>query len=1035
VTTSMKGFRCWTTQSVRDTVFSDIGALPTDTDALFMAAHTAMELEHSHGTELPSEDSGERQVLNALLASFGDSHRNTLIAITGSSGAGKSHVVRWVHANLPSSDSGFHVLYVPRAVQTIRELLKRIVEGLPGEGGAEIMERVDSAVSNITPVQLQDHLLEGIREALTWTLEPSPPRDGESASEAEAREARTNLLGHADEQGKRRNGLADLLALSQVNATLLRSGGLLERFVESVYRETSSRDDQQDGFTNQDLPLRDREVLRALAHNPDLLGLWKVVLTQPKPALRLLDEALRSAAPQKLGFRSGNGETLDSLFRRSRQLLRERNKELVLLFEDLVQFGLIDGELYDQFTTQPGADMAPLRVVFAVTDGPYDKLGETVRTRITHRFEVKSASLADRGEFVARYLNLVRVGRDDVEAAWQEATDGQTDWMRNACDTREEGNPCRFRDRCHAGFGTVEVPRLGQVGLYPYNEVALQRGLARRGENPTARDILDVCVTEQLVEADAHIAAGTYPHDRLRDRFDFAVRRTKEVVLDGRTGEQADRLYRALVLWGDEEQVTPEVAEAFSLQVSTRTSGSSSTSPVGRSAAPSEPRLTPKKQATDTARLPEPLAPLLQWQNSTEKLPDRDANEYRSILHKMVSARLELDQDLFHAGGSGAAATVLKGLFPGHSFVIDDSRGRKPAAANVRFDLTRSPEDVRVLIAAKWFSDHGHWEPENGRWRWPEGYEPAVLMLALEHRLDQWAGEVRERYVRAVGGRNVARVAIGVRAVVLLALGTSPEKLRTVNDVLQAKPRTVEDVDVWAAVNNVAREVLVSIPTVELVTQFSAVRQSDRGGPQLLDAIGLEIDLKAVLAKPFEYLRHVESDMAEAGAMVAAGARKLAAAVDKAAAGYLPEISKAVDYLGTELDGCTPKAVAAAARRVGELAVEHQLFRPVNAVTEFREATDALRDLPVSLPLDWREDDAVAASDQVLAAHWWASKAIRGQRALAQIRHAVHATRAECVRNDVTADDLQELSNAVRANLRAVRVQLNMLSLSEASDG
>lgn len=1033
MTSTMQKFRCWTAQSVRETVFSDIGAQPRDTDALFMAAHTPMELEHRLGGEVPGGGSGARRVLNALLSSFGDPHRNTLIAVTGSSGVGKSHVVRWVHANLRKPDPTFHVLYVPRAVQTIRELLRRIVEGLPGEGGTEIMERVDAAVSGTTPAELQDRLLEEIRLALTWVLEPTPPKETESASQTEARETRTNLLGRLDEQGKRRNGLADLLAVRQINEPLLRSGGLLDRFIASVYRETSSRDELQEGFTEADLPLRLPGVLKALSANQDLVQLWKVVRHDPKPALQLLDEALRIAAPRTLGFRSNSGETLDSLFRRSRQLLREQNKELVLLFEDLVQFGLIDGELYDQFITQPGDAMAPLRVAFAITDGRYDDLGETVRTRITHRFAVQPLTSADSGEFLARYLNLVRVGRADVEAEWKQAPGGERDWLRNACDTREDGNPCRFRDQCHAGFGTVEIPGLGDVGLYPYNDVALRRALNRPGETLTPRTVLDVYVTDQLIEADVHIADSSYPHERLRERFDFSVQRTKEVVLDGRTGADAERLYRALVLWGDEEALPSVIAEAFSLQVPATQSTAPSARPdpaVTRPQAPSRPAAKP-----DGAAQPSPLSRLLQWQNSTDELPAGEVNEYRSVLRKMVIERLGLDHDLFHTAGSGAGAALLNGLFPSHSFVIEDSRGRAPAATNVRFDLTRAPEDVRVLIAAKWFRDHGHWDPQDGKWPWPEGYEPDDLMLTLEYRLDQWADEVRRRFVRAVRGRSVARAAVGLRAVVLLALGTSPDKLRTLNDVLSAKPRQTELTATWAGVDTAARDVLATLATVELLSQYAAVRQGDTGGPQLIDAVGLDLDLKGILEQPVTYLRQIEEKMAEAGADVAVGARKLATAVEKTAAIYLPELVEATTYLRTTLGGHPPKVVARAAREIGDLAVEHNLFRPADSVVEFRDATEALEALPATLPLDWRADGSRSAADQALAAQGWAGSAIRGAQALTLVRTSMESTRAECARNDVTAADLQEREQAVRTSLGKIRKHLQVISSSEGSRG
>ena len=127
---TMTGFRCWSGESVGQTVFSDIGALASDADAIFLAAHTPVQLFHKKGPELGNATSGEAQVLEALLQRVGDGERNSLIAVTGASGSGKSHVVRWVNSHVNRSDSRFQVLYVPRAVQTLRELLRRIVEGL-----------------------------------------------------------------------------------------------------------------------------------------------------------------------------------------------------------------------------------------------------------------------------------------------------------------------------------------------------------------------------------------------------------------------------------------------------------------------------------------------------------------------------------------------------------------------------------------------------------------------------------------------------------------------------------------------------------------------------------------------------------------------------------------------------------------------------------------------------------------------------------------------------------------------------------------
>ena len=73
--------------------------------------------------------------------------------------------------------------------------------------------------------------------------------------------------------------------------------------------------------------------------------------TEPNAAVALLNEALQRAVRMTLGF--GTGATLNEVFLETRKLLRQEGTELVLLFEDLALFGLVDDDLYDQFSQQP----------------------------------------------------------------------------------------------------------------------------------------------------------------------------------------------------------------------------------------------------------------------------------------------------------------------------------------------------------------------------------------------------------------------------------------------------------------------------------------------------------------------------------------------------------------------------------------------------------------------------------------------------------------------------------------------------------
>jgi hypothetical protein len=1013
---SMARFRCWSAEGVARTVFSDIGALASDADAVFLAAHTPIELEHRKGPEVGSGSFGEAQVLEALTSRIGDLERNTLVAVTGASGSGKSHVVRWVHSQLPSRDPRFRVLYVPRAVQTLRELLRRIIDGLPGVAGNDLMSRVDAAISNVKPGELLARLVNEIKIALDWTLEDRAPFDGETPDEAAAREDRNSMLGSKDlESGGRRDGLAELLDVPQVKAALLRPEGRLSQLVQSYFDERSRRDDSDEIFTGEDLPLRARGVRSALAGRRELMELWTVIARQPDDALALLEEALRVALPKTVGLRSAGGDTLDSLFRDSRKALRAQGQELVLVFEDLAQFGLVDGELYDQFVTQPGDDLAPLRVVFAVTDGPYQRLERTVRTRVEHEIHVGGSALADPAQFVGRYLNLVRVGREHTQSLWKSAADGQagSNWMVNACDTREQGQACRFRDKCHAAFGTVAIDGLGDVGLYPYNREALRRGVAHvrsvahAGGDPTPREVLDECVSTSLMEADRHIGAGDYPHERTRQQFDFTVHMAPDALQAGNPSSDPERNYRALVIWGDESPLPAGILEAFSLE---RVAGTGAT--------PAKPT-QPKQSEREQADLPNPLLTLFQWKVGDD-LPEDDVNYYRDTLRRLTVDRVQLDQSLVHIR-SGRGKMILDELFNVTSFAIEGARGRLAGAKSVRFELTRSDEDLRVMAAARWFRDHGHFDPARASWKWP-GYDPAQLMVELESRLDRWACVVRTRFLELTGGTGLARQAVGVRAVALVALGRSPSGLETTAAVLnppaENPPRASE---AWAGVDEVASRISVSLRVDEYVGEFAAVRQGETGQPQLIDPRELDDAIEKFIADPKTSLADVAGSKADS--RLAQDARQLLDALLSAASAEAASASRAYETVSTLLEGQSPASVGAAADDVGQLAREAGFFRPADRWPAFRSEIEILSAPTVV-------DPSVADGGDLGAV-------LRGQRAtreinrLAQaltfVKQVMDATKRESERGGGVAGDVSRLRTEVKSQVEEVAKLVNSL--------
>ncbi len=1022
----MEKFRCWSAETVAETVFSDIGALPSDADAIFLAAHTSVELARKKGTETDSGTSGEAQVLSTLLGDVGDGRRNTLIAVTGESGSGKSHVVRWVNAHVDRDDDRYRVLYVPRAIQTLRALLHRIVADLPGVEGTDLLDRVEAAIGNASPGELKDRLVNDMRIALTWTMEALPAEEGETDEEAQAREERNDILGIPDDQGRRRDGLADLLEEPQISKALLRAGGRLDRLVASYYDETSRRDDSEKAFGEDDLPVRVAGIRRALRSRPELADLWDMITADPADALSLLDEALRLAVPQTLGLRpTSGGDTLGGLFRRSREILKSEGRELVLIFEDLTQFGLVDGELYDQFATAPSDEVAPLRVVFAVTDGAFARMDKTVTTRVTDVFEVGGSALSDPQKFVGRYLNLVRVGGPRARELWTEGgrrADGT--WMQNACATRNEGRPCQFRDTCHASFGKVDIEGLGEVGLYPYSPSALRRAITHLGEEKTPRLVLDECIATNLTEADVRIADGTYPHERVKDRFDGHATMAREFLVQGVPASEADRAYWTRLIWADERLPLPAgIEEAFSL---TRVGGAPTVATGADEPSveeEAEPRRAgPASPTSPSAPLrPSPLEPLWQWQNGTSSLVEDEVNYYRATLLGLTESRLQLDQDLVHID-NGHGRALLSRILNQTSFHFQGARGAGAGKGSVRFDLEPTSETVRILVAARWLRDHGHFDPGRGSWAWPAGFRPEDLMVELEATLDDWASAARAKFLEASGGRGLAGDAVGLRAVALAAAGHDVEQLRSTVDVLANRPTPARRASQqWMPVQ-VAAEQALGLETHAYVAEFAAVRQGSSGGAQVIDTGELDRALEEWLADPITALKRLVTDSPDPA--LGLGASNLLDALEQVADTERRSIEDAVAYLNETLEGATLVAVADRALQIGDTAKGSGHFRPRDEWSRFRAAIETLEHYKDAPPSEIVMNDLAG----VVRAQHEGRRVVEVARALAFVKNCLTQTTDECVRSSNAAGDIGGLRAAVKAQVAQLEVIVNAIA-------
>lgn len=732
---------CWEVP-VGHTVASDVGSLSTDEDAVFFATHVELPIHQRKG------GSGRKQSAD-VLASFqaeldANPQQNTVVAVTGPSGSGKSHLVRWVRAKLEVNE-GDLLVYVPRHVTTLRATIELVCEQLGGEAADQVRERLEGAVGSVNEAQLSGQVLDAICQVLEY--EPSTA-DISSA----------DLILPSGEHARR--GLPSIMRLEKARDHLLREHRAVRRIAASILGEHSGGEQERPMFENDDLAFLEFAGMEG-ALDADSVRALRVLGKERgrSDAIELLNRSIDLAVQRTLGWR--DGPSLRTVFGDVRDRLA--GHQLVLLFEDLALVNFIEGAILDEFANHGSDTRAALRVMFAVTDDKYTGLAETIEGRVSSHFTVETLPLDDgdteglilREEFIARHLNLARLGRTAVLNAAEAGDD-----LPVKCED------CRSRVECHAGFGSIAINVGGDkrdVGLFPYNRTALRRAFAsleieRKKKNlrVTARSAIDRIVIGGLDVTHDALRKGTMPSAEVASIVDneWYVQPRDDVLAGTHSlpAAELDRIYRTRVFWMDEAKESHEIAAAFGLPEVT-----------GGAIGPVPP---PPSPPPATGSAPSYLQDVLSWINSgndEEELDAKADDAVRGLLLRLVQSRVDLRPHLI--APSEAESKRLLGAVLGRNSFFLAGRGRVEAA-KVRFDLDRSTSTYRLIVGAAWFSEHKHWDfsSDKAAWPLPRLAERWRLPIEVESFLSNCAAEVEGALAAAVlAGPDPATIAHRVR--------------------------------------------------------------------------------------------------------------------------------------------------------------------------------------------------------------------------------------------------------------------------------
>lgn len=721
MTRTFERFVCWTATGVDDTVVVDA---VNSSRAVFLATHRPSQLLRR---DFAAAEGGtlidEEQLLDEFLAK---NPGLLFLPITGESGTGKSHLVRWLHLRLPPDDHR-RVVYIPKYGTNLRRVIDLILSDMHGEAVDELRRELDKAVDALDEAGAPSRLLNELAASIEDRSRdprpvPAPPDD--------------------DYRQFLEVELPKLLLDNVFRSRLLETGGVVDRLVREALAGKQDDDKSEPfAFTVEDLPLTAVDAGRA---NADVQQLFTQLIGSERlktVAVDLLNENLGPAIRKLFGM--GGTRLFDVMLSVRRELLAQ-DTELVLLIEDFTILQGIQRELLDAITEAPQRDgqqvLCSIRVAMAVTTGYFATLAETFSTRAEFAGHVFSLDVPmsrvghgiaqdDVADFVGGYLNAARLGQDRLEEALADAgQDRETHrrWVPNACDE------CEHQDTCHEAFGTT---REG-LGLYPFNATALDRAVESRSpRNFDPRRILGTVLRYTLDQHRPDITRGEFPGASFLQHFaaNHLPPLAAEVVEDIRSIDpvDADRKVTLLTFWGGRPSaivnLEPGIHEAFSLpalgdaELHRPRRSREDASPVG--VAPSASALPTKVQRR--------LSDIDHWASGTTQLDQALAGDLRRFLHAAVTTHVDWNAELLHPSEETVGRN---GQFFRHaSFRIENALGGgTPPSTAVAIPIPASATSATLLQAIVLYEQFGNWAFDRGDER----------LRQLLGRLDGWTADV-----------------------------------------------------------------------------------------------------------------------------------------------------------------------------------------------------------------------------------------------------------------------------------------------------
>jgi len=456
------------------------------TDSDFLATHVPFRkivVSTKSGDQFEEAFKSEQDIYRDIFSNEQTQHEHQFVIVEGSSGAGKSHFIRWLYARLTAvEEKDDVVLLIRRSDNTLKGTIRQLLEikEVKEISNKEAYERLVKANQAITESKFKSTIYhQFIVEIENDTSE---------------------TLGNI-----KRKKLIALLNNSAFQERLMTAGGPIDRIYSKITSATSNVDlDLIAQFSKADLTLdidfinqlddadrKAQDFANSLMEGDDDEFIQKIA--------DYLNSFVETVIQTSAGIEPGD---FQQIFKEIRQELKRKGKNLILLVEDITSFTGVNQALLNALVTgHTGSNavdnLCKLISVVGTTTQYYKQFRDNYRDRITKQITIHDGVIGenknDLVQFVAKYLNAISLSSDTLN-----------EWVKSGADS--DDMPVH-EDKDHDHWDRFKLASGKQISLFPFTQKAIINLYDSMSDHKTPRyilrDIVEPAVNEILHDISA----------------------------------------------------------------------------------------------------------------------------------------------------------------------------------------------------------------------------------------------------------------------------------------------------------------------------------------------------------------------------------------------------------------------------------------------------------------------------------------------------------------------------------------------------